>query len=275
MDHSAFLDIAGIVGQYVQLAPEGNTHFLGRCPFCGAADSLILSKDTQYWHCLSCGLNGDKYDFVAKSEKMSRAEAILSVGHHAVAGEPFPHALFKPAKPGAAPGAAPAKPAAAGPGAAPKPPQAPQPAQAPQPPKAAPAPPPRPATAAPVGSAPPRLVEAFQEFRNIIGSYQGAALLDGKTRMIASDTASSASGDLATAGGLLAPVLADAAILCSKWGMGSGLPATVILASEDLAILVHKFGPADNARLLAVRLGNPGDAGVARRLVSGASAKLT
>jgi DNA primase len=96
------LNIADIVGQYVKLHPEGDTHYTGKCPFCSSGDnSLILSQenpnwslDKQAWSCLSCGTEGDRYDFVARSEHVSRAEAILLVAHHANTGTPFPHARF-------------------------------------------------------------------------------------------------------------------------------------------------------------------------------------
>lgn len=115
----------------------------------------------------------------------------------------------------------------------------------------------------------------FLEFRNIIPSYQGATLLDDMAKVILGDSESSYSADLAAIGGMLAPVLVRGATLLSKWGMDPVAPATLTLASEDLAILVHRFGPAGNARLLVVRLANPSDAPVARRLVASASAKLT
>lgn len=115
----------------------------------------------------------------------------------------------------------------------------------------------------------------FLELRNIIPSYQGAAILDDKSRLIASDSEFSFSADLAAIGALLAPGLVHAAALFSKWGMGVFLPATLTLASEELSILVHKFGAADKSRLLLVRLANPSDAAMARRLVASVSAKHT
>lgn len=244
MDHSDYLDIADIVGQYVKLTPEGTAHYLGKCPFCSAAeDSLILSKETQYWHCLSCGENGDRYDFVAKMEKISRAEAILMIGHHTMSGEAFPHAIFKPARPTG---------------------------------KAAEPRPERPAARAPAPSAAVEkgLSAIFQEFRNIIPSYQGAAILDDRSRLLLSDTGFSFSAELAGVGENLATILVHAATLFSKWGGKASVPATLTFASENLAILVHKFGPADKLIVLVVRLGDPGDVFAARRLAGSASAKL-
>jgi len=263
MVKSNYLGIADIAGQYVKLTPEGPSHFIGKCPFCAAEeDSLILSVDTQYWHCLSCGANGDRYDFVARSENIGRAEAILMVGHHTNSGEPFPHARFKPAPP--SPAAEPPKvaPAAATAAAAP----------APKPPE------PPPATAAPAAPAGPALEQAlaaaFLQFRNIIPSYQGAALFDDKSRMILGDSGYSLSADLGAVVQALAPILAQAAAVFSKWGINAAGPGTVTLSSENLAILVYKFGPGQSRQLM-VRLQNPSDAAVARRLVASASARLT
>jgi hypothetical protein len=258
MDKSTdFLDIVRIVSQYVRLAPEGESHYIGHCPFCTAEeDSLILSVDTQYWHCLSCGANGDRYDFVARSENISRAEAILMIGHHTNTGDPFPHARFKPAKPSAKVAEAPK--ATAPPSA--KPPEAPK-AQAAQP--------------APPSGVEKVLLKPFLEFRNIVPSYQGAALLDDKSRTILSDSEYPSSAELAGVGALLATALVHTATMFTKWGMGAAtLPAQLILASENSAILVHKFGQPAAPRLLLIRLANPSDVAVARRLVASASAKL-
>lgn len=248
------LGIADIVGQYVQLAPEGPSHFVGKCPFCGAGiDSLVLSVDTQYWHCLSCGANGDRYDFVARSEHVGRAEAILMVGHHTISGDPFPHARFKTAPPARAPEAKPVKPA---------PPPA---AKPPEPPKA-------PAAPAAPGAA-PGMPAPFLEFRNIIPSYQGAVLLDEKSRVLVGDAEFPSSAELAGVGEILSPILERAGNVYGQ--SNSTLPATLTLASEELAILVHKFGPAIKPRLLVVRLANPSDVPVARRLAASVSAKLS
>lgn len=265
MDHSDFLDIAGIVGQYVQLTPEGKSHYVGQCPFCSSGeDSLILSLDTQYWHCLSCGENGDRYDFVAKSEKIGRAQAILTVAHHTNSGEPFPHARFKPGEPSAkvVKSGEPERPAAV----APAPPSTALPETKT---KAATSP-----SGTPKESAEKGLLALFLEFRNIIPSYQGAAILDDESRMILSDSEYPLSADLAGIGEILAPILVDARTVFSQSAISDTVSGTLALASENLAILVHKLFPADKSRLLVVRLANPADVPVARRLVASVSAKL-
>lgn len=257
MDNS--LDLVNIVGQYVQLNLEDKSHYRGKCPFCGE-DSLILSVDTRYWCCLSCGADGDRYDFVARSENVGRAQAILLVGHHANSREPFPHARFKagsaltgaeePSKPVRTPAESPASSAT-------------QSAEAPavsQP------------NAAKGGAE--GLLAPFLKFRNIIPSYQGAAILDDESRMIVYDSDYPFSADLASIGEILAPILVHARTAFSTWGMTATAPATLTLTSEELAILVHKSGPADESMLLVVRLANPSDVPVARRLVASASTKL-
>lgn len=263
MDKSDFLDLADIVGQYVQLTAHGDTHYSGQCPFCSAGpDSFILSVENQYWCCLSCSADGDRYDFVAKSEKITRAEAILLIGHHTISGEPFPHARFKAAKAAETP--EPERAAS----------MAPTPSATAQPetPKAQAATSP---AGAPQGSTEKGLLAPFLAFRNIIPSYQGAAILDDKFKMIIYDSDYPGSTDLAGLGEILAPILAHAGTLFSKWGMNATVPATLTLASDDLAILVHKSDPADELMLLVVRLANPSDVPVARRLVASASAKHT
>ncbi|HEY6093840.1 MAG TPA: hypothetical protein VIU93_02695 [Gallionellaceae bacterium] len=204
-------------------------------------------------------------DFVAKSENISKAEAILMVGHHTVSGEPFPHARFKP-------GSLSAKVTEA---AAPKPTAA----AAPAPAAAAPPAPPetKPATSsavAPPGGAEKEQMATFLEFRNITPSYQGAALLDREARMMFCDTEFASSAELAGTGETLAPILAHAEAAFAQWSMNAGAPAVLTLSAEGLAILVHKFGPADNFRLLVVRLANPAEVPVARRLIASVATKL-
>lgn len=256
MNKSDFLSIVDIVGQYVQLTPEGPSHYVGRCPFCSPEeDSLILSVDTQYWHCLVCGADGDRYDFVSRSENISRAQAILMVGHHTSTGEPFPHARFKPGEP-------PPKVAET---------RAPAPAAA-----VAPAKPAEPAmakAASPPVAPPDSAKQGLSALRNLIPSYQGAALLDEQARMIFCDTEYPYSAELAGIGEILAPIFEQAGVVYSQ--SNTTLPGTLTLAAEDLAIVVHKFGSTGKVRLFVVRLGNPSDVAVARRLMVSASAKFT
>ncbi len=264
MDKS--LDLSDIVGQYVQLTPEGESHCRGQCPFCSSGeDSLILSVDTRYWCCLSCGADGDRYDFVARSENISRAEAILMVGHHTNSGEPFPHARVKASRPSAKVAETRDSERTAAMVAAPS---------ATKPPKSSKAEAAVSQPGAPKGGS-EALLAPFLKFRNIIPSYKGAAILDDESRLIVYDSDYPFSADLAGIGEILAPILVHARTVFSKRGMNAAVPATLTLTSQDLAILVHKSGPADESMLLVVRLENPSDVPVARRLVTSASTKLT
>lgn len=265
------LNIVDIVSQYEQLTPEGDSHYSGKCPFCASDDpnNLILSQENPYWgldkqawSCLSCGAEGDRYDFVARLEHVSRAEAILMVAHHANSGDPFPHARFKvrttpvtkeqahapgrttDAKPAQRPSAAPA-------GGLQSPRGARQPAGM---------------NDACTGELKTRLAK----FRSIVPSYQGAAILhDASQSVILSDTEYTSSADLAAVAEALRPILLHAGTVFSDPGMQRAIPATLSLASEDQAILAHRFGePGDKSMLLVVRLGNPSEVPVARRVMS-------
>lgn len=266
MDNS-YLSIVDIAGQYVRLTPKGNRHYAGRCPFCSPEENkLVLSLDKQCWRCMSCGAEGDRYDFVARSENIGRAQAILMVGHHTNSGEPFPHARFKPGSVSI------------------------NVAQVPEPEQAATVPAVPSATApqesvkveatadspdVPSSSAAKGLLAPFLEFQKIIPSYQGAAILDNESRMIVYDSDYPSLDDLAGIGEILGPILVHAGTAFGKLGMNGGtVPATLALSSEISSFLVHKSGPADELMLLVVRLANPSDVPVARRLVASASTKL-
>ncbi|HEY0666457.1 MAG TPA: CHC2 zinc finger domain-containing protein [Gallionella sp.] len=272
MKKSDFLELEDIVGQYVQLTQEGKSHYKGQCPFCLSADSLVLSLENQYWGCLSCGVQGDRYDFVAKSENIGRAQAILLVGHHTNTGEPFPHARYKPGEisfkvaetteqESKVPPSTETKPSEASRPATPEPEvsQAKADANVSPPPK---------------GGDEQGLLAHVLGFRNIIPSYQGAAILDHESRMIVCDNEFPLSADLAEIGGILASIQEQAGALLSKWGMTATMPSTLTLASEDSAILMHKSGSADKLKILVVRLANPSDVPVVRRLVASAAAKF-
>ncbi len=253
MDKS--LSLTEILGQYLQMTPVSNSHHSGHCPFCssGDKDNLIVSLISRHWICLTCGADGDRFDFVAKSENISRAEAILLVSRHAESGEPFAHARFKPQAP------------------APEEKKIPEPEQTPEKAPAPAAPKPTKAKAASAKhSAGSELLARFLQYRDVIPSYQGAAVLDGQAKLIASDSDFPLSSNLTGIGETLTPVLAHVGTLLPKNG-ASALPATLTFASDDLAIVAHQSGTADKALLLLVQLANPADVPVTRRLVTTAS----
>ncbi len=264
MDKS--LSFTDIVGQYAQLTPVTNSHYSGHCPFCASddADNLIVSLYSHRWICLSCGAEGDRYDFVSKAENISRAEAILMVSNHASSGPSFPHARIKPGSTSgtATQSGAPSKKTAKTPASFVTKPAEPAKAKAPSS---------QPGTTR--ENAGNKLMACFLECRNFIPSYQGAAVLDEQSRMIACDSEHPLSASLSGVGEMLAPILALAGTAFSKWGMDNTLPASLTMASEDSAIVAHKSGSADKLMLLVVQLKNPADMPVARRLISSAAIK--
>jgi len=71
------LDIAEIVGQYVQLQKAGRS-LKGLCPFhTEKTPSFIVTPDRQTWHCFgACGTGGDVISFVMKKESLEFPEAL-------------------------------------------------------------------------------------------------------------------------------------------------------------------------------------------------------
>lgn len=80
MSHSdeikAKLDIADIVGEYINLKAAGS-NFRGLCPFHNEkTPSLMVSPDKQIWHCFGCGKGGDLISFVMGMEGLDFVEAL-------------------------------------------------------------------------------------------------------------------------------------------------------------------------------------------------------
>lgn len=262
------LNIVDIVGQYVKLTPEGDSHYTGKCPFCSGDDnSLIVSQENPYWSldkqawsCLSCGAHGDRYDFVAKSENITRADAILMIAHHANSGDPFPHARFRirttpvPDATAMAAGQIPA------------------------------APPPSATAAAKANlhisraipsegwadAANKELVARLIKFRSIIPSYQGATVLNAASKnIVLSDVEYPLSAELEEIAAVLRPILTHVGTVFPGSGAPGAEPGTLSLASDDQAILAHAFGePNDESMFLVVRLGNASELPVARRVLN-------
>ncbi len=253
------LNLVDIVGEYVPLTRESESHYIGQCPFCATPGSLILSVDNPHWSldkqgwaCLYCGAEGDRYDFVARAEQVSRADAILMIAHHTNTGEPFPHAHFKTPEVSAVAAAiaAPASPAR------------------------------RPAevtverrTGRAAGmneEGRHELMTRLVKFRKIIPSYQGAAVQNDASRQIVfADDEFPLSLELAEVADMLWPILAEAGTVFPEASQNHAMANTLSLASDEFAILGHKFGRArSDVMLLVVRLGNPSELPVARRVIN-------
>lgn len=78
------LDIAQIVGEYVQLKPAGRS-LKGLCPFHNEkTPSFIVSPDRGTWHCFgSCGEGGDVFTFVQKIEGLDFPAALKMLAERA------------------------------------------------------------------------------------------------------------------------------------------------------------------------------------------------
>ncbi|MBI4426179.1 MAG: DNA primase [Candidatus Kerfeldbacteria bacterium] len=71
------LDIAEVLGEYVQLKPAGTNRYKVLCPFHNEkTPSLMVSKDRQAWHCFGCGKGGDMFSFVQEIENVDFPEAL-------------------------------------------------------------------------------------------------------------------------------------------------------------------------------------------------------
>lgn len=91
------LDIAEIIGEYVQLKPAGTGSLKGLCPFhTERSPSFHVSRERQIYKCFGCDKGGDIFSFVMEMEGMTFPEALRHLGRRA--GVEIPE--FRPQAPG-------------------------------------------------------------------------------------------------------------------------------------------------------------------------------
>lgn len=73
------LDIADIVGEYVQLKPAG-VNLKGLCPFHDEkTPSFMVHRGKQIFHCFGCQEGGDIFSFIQKQENADFPEALRAL----------------------------------------------------------------------------------------------------------------------------------------------------------------------------------------------------
>jgi DNA primase len=78
------LDIAEVIGEVVALKPAGRGQLKGLCPFHSEkTPSFHVHRDRGFFYCFGCQAKGDVFDFVMRSQGLSFAEAVQSLGHRA------------------------------------------------------------------------------------------------------------------------------------------------------------------------------------------------
>lgn len=71
------LDVADLVGEYLQLKPAGSGSFRALCPFHQEkTPSFYVNRPRQSWHCFGCDQGGDVISFVQRMEGMDFPEAL-------------------------------------------------------------------------------------------------------------------------------------------------------------------------------------------------------
>jgi len=77
------LNIAEVIGEYVQLKQAGN-HHKGLCPFHQEkTPSFVVSPDKGIWHCFGCSLGGDVFSFIQQKEGVEFPDALKLLAERA------------------------------------------------------------------------------------------------------------------------------------------------------------------------------------------------
>ncbi len=78
------IDVADLVGEYLNLKPAGAGSFKANCPFHQEkTPSFYVSKEKQIWHCFGCDEGGDIFSFVMQIENVDFPEALRILGKKA------------------------------------------------------------------------------------------------------------------------------------------------------------------------------------------------
>lgn len=76
-------DLVSLVSERVVLRQKGRL-FWGNCPFHGEkTPSFKVDPATQLWHCFGCGLGGDAYGFLMRSENLEFPDAVRLLAERA------------------------------------------------------------------------------------------------------------------------------------------------------------------------------------------------
>ena len=76
-------DLADVVAETVVLKRKGRL-FWGRCPFHGEkTPSFKIDPATQLWHCFGCGLGGDVFGFIMRTENLDFPDAVRLLAERA------------------------------------------------------------------------------------------------------------------------------------------------------------------------------------------------
>jgi len=71
------LDVAEVIGEYLELKPAGHQSFKALCPFHNEkSPSFFVSRDKQIWHCFGCSLGGDVFEFIKRIDGVEFPEAL-------------------------------------------------------------------------------------------------------------------------------------------------------------------------------------------------------